>query len=160
MEQTVDTAEYNIEVTIDEFASDPREMSDHLGTMVCFHGRYNLGDKHGLSIEEAKELSAQEDVISLPLYLYDHSGITMSTTPFSCPWDSGQVGFIYAKKNAEGLSDDSIRETLEAEVKEYDSYLTGEVYRIDIFDIETGELIDCCSGIMEDDIQSHIDQWR
>ena len=26
-----------------------------------------------------------------PLYLYDHGGITMNTTGFSCSWDSGQV---------------------------------------------------------------------
>jgi len=32
--------------------------------------------------------------IILPLYLYDHSGITMNTTGFSCGWDSGQVGYI------------------------------------------------------------------
>lgn len=39
-----------------------------------------------------------EKYIVLPLYLYDHSGITMNTTGFSCPWDSGQVGWIYASK--------------------------------------------------------------
>lgn len=31
----------------------------------------------------------------LPLYLYDHSGLTMNTSGFSCRWDSGQVGWIY-----------------------------------------------------------------
>jgi len=36
--------------------------------------------------------------VILPLYLYDHGGITMSTGAFSCPWDSGQVGWIYAPK--------------------------------------------------------------
>jgi len=37
--------------------------------------------------------------VILPLYLYDHGGITMSTNPFSCPWDDGgQVGWIYASK--------------------------------------------------------------
>jgi hypothetical protein len=41
----------------------------------------------------ASELAALHNVI-LPLYLYDHSGITMSCGPFSCPWDSGQVGII------------------------------------------------------------------
>ena len=30
-----------------------------------------------------------EGMVILPLYLYDHSGITMNTTGFSCPWDSG-----------------------------------------------------------------------
>ena len=31
-------------------------------------------------------------------FIYDHSGITMNTTGFSCPWDSGQVGWIYCSK--------------------------------------------------------------
>jgi len=40
----------------------------------------------------------REDVYIQSLYLYDHSGITMSTSPFSCPWDSGQVGFAYVDR--------------------------------------------------------------
>ncbi len=43
-------------------------------------------------------LDSLDKYIILPLFLYDHSGITMSTGPFSCPWDSGQVGWIYASK--------------------------------------------------------------
>lgn len=40
----------------------------------------------------------------LPLYLYDHSGLAMSTGSFlgralHADWDSGQVGFIYMDKN-------------------------------------------------------------
>ena len=40
----------------------------------------------------------EDEVVALPLYLYDHSGITMNTSGFSCPWDSGQVGWIYCTK--------------------------------------------------------------
>ncbi|HOO12216.1 MAG TPA: hypothetical protein PK684_04600 [Bacillota bacterium] len=43
-------------------------------------------------------LDSLDKYIILPLYLYDHGGITMRTNPFSCPWDSGQVGWIYASK--------------------------------------------------------------
>ncbi len=69
----------------------------------------------------------------LPLYLYDHSGITISTGEFSCPWDSGQVGWIYvSKKEAEkqGWDDPAKRaiKYLGSEVTVYDQYLTGEVY--------------------------------
>ena len=61
----------------------------------------------------------------LPLYLYDHSGITMSISPFSCPWDSGQVGWIYCtpdaiSKNFGSLSKENIEKSisiLEVEVK-------------------------------------------
>jgi len=179
--------QYRLDVMYDETPESPRGWSN-LGTMVCFHGRYDLGDEHDYSgpkdfllsllLEHENELlaGACPDVLSrlfyywknhdgandalclellnmaeelthsqlgdsfpadklgqviakddpawlwemveeelssgeflgivedlgkhviLPLYLYDHSGITMSTSVFSCPWDSGQVGWIYASK--------------------------------------------------------------
>lgn len=55
-----------------------------------------------LTIDDLKELLAeQKDIILLPLYLYDHSGLSMSTGSFvgravHAEWDSGQVGYIYA----------------------------------------------------------------
>ena len=52
-----------------------------------------------LTTGELFSLVEQMDgMVILPLYLYDHSGITMNTCGFSCPWDSGQVGWIYADK--------------------------------------------------------------
>lgn len=100
-------------------------------------------------------------IILLPLYLYDHSGITMSTSSFSCPWDSGQVGYIYmtmerARKEWSG-TDEEIRTKalacLEAEVKVYDDYLTGEVYGYVIEDDE-GEEVESCWGFYgEEDAQ-------
>jgi len=122
---------------------DPRQY-DNLGKMVCFHRRYSLGDKHNYKFydyngwEEMKsDIVKKEDVlVILPLYLYDHSGITMNTTGFSCPWDSGQVGWVYATKKDirewYGLKRinnpyiDKVREVLLEEVKIYDRYLTGE----------------------------------
>ena len=87
----IHTESYNgmtIKIYADELAESPREW-DNLGKMCCFHKRYNLGDKHTMTVDEVQELVQREDVIALPLYLYDHSGITMNTTGFSCPWDSG-----------------------------------------------------------------------
>ena len=119
---------------------------DNLGKMVCFHGRYDLGDKHDYNHndyngwEEMKNaIIKEEDVcVILPLYLYDHSGITMSSSPFSCRWDSGQVGWYFVskkkvreeygvKKITQSLID-KVTEVLESEVKTYDMYLTGELY--------------------------------
>ena len=51
-----------------------------------------------LPMKALKELAERKNVV-LPLYLYDHSGITMScdlTYPYNDRWDSGQVGWIYA----------------------------------------------------------------
>jgi hypothetical protein len=98
---------------------------------------------------------AQPDLsgfVILPLYLYDHSGLTMSTSAFSCPWDSGQVGVIYMDlaKIVEhwGEVEDPIKtatDCLVSEVKEYDQYLTGDVYGYIIED-EDGEDLDSCWG--------------
>lgn len=98
-------------------------------------------------VEVANVLTGMGLVIK-PLFLYDHSGITISTGRFSCPWDSGQVGYVYvtpAKIEEEypgkKLSDvvdtedgkpltlrDRINKIIDGEVEEYDQYLTGEIY--------------------------------
>ena len=82
------------------------ESDAHLGTMVCYHRRHMLGDAHGfVSMADAARAERLREVdgevaLVLPLYLYDHSELTMATKPFSCPFDSGKVGFIYATYNA------------------------------------------------------------
>ena len=114
--------------------TDPRE-NDNVGTMACFHRRYTLGDKHSLSLEEAVSLEGSADVISLPLYLYDHSGITMSTSPFSCAFDSGKIGFIFCTKEKakkewgwKRLTMKRINKVIKhlySEVEEYNNYIVG-----------------------------------
>jgi len=139
----------------DDNAFSPRE-DDNLGTMVCFHSRYRLGDEadglrgHGyfpkdfnsLDELEAKILEDHPDCVILPLYLFDHSGITIST---SCEmfracdgagWDWGQVGFIFISrekideeyKEHGGRTDEEICKYLAAEVATYDQYLQGDIW--------------------------------
>jgi len=133
----------------DQDDMNPRTEWDNLGTMVCWHRRYKLGDEQPSCSPDEYDLP--DNAISLPLYLYDHSGITMSTAPFNDRWDSGQVGFIYVTKEklqAEGLGDktkDEIESYLRAEVETYDDYLTGAVYQYIILDSEDN-IIDSCSG--------------
>ncbi len=105
----------------------------------------------------------------LPLYLFDHSGITMNTTGFSCPWDSGQVGWIYASKDAiqaeYGGKDltPEIREKAEkllrGEVEYYDHYLRGDCYGFQLYKGE--EEIDSCWGFISDpsDLQDAIEGY-
>lgn len=55
-------------------------------------------ERRAMVLEVAQNWLAEHNgklFYALPLYLYDHSGITMSTTTFSCPWDSGRVGMIF-----------------------------------------------------------------
>ena len=164
----------------DEQPTDPREW-DNLGTMACFHKRYCLGDSN-LPFASSefdswaemegyiwKELDA---AVVLPLFLYDHSGITMNTTGFSCPWDSGRVGFIYVTKDkvkneygVKRLTKDilaRVNKALLNEVETYDQYLTGDVYGYEIVKLNKcdqghthEEHEDSCSGFFGYDIKEN-----
>lgn len=233
----------------------PREWSDGLGKMVCWHGRYRLGDRHdyrdpedflrGLTREiipweliagkiingetqmkvvrdddpenetpfslvvpyilpwkgeyeicKAKtvdELFSQfnrdailedltttelhgllqesDNIVLLPLWLYDHSGISMSTShtyPYTDRWDSGQVGWIYLTKDRfleetsykESQWPEKAKEMLVGEVKTYDQYLRGEVFgfQVFVFDDETKEweeTNESCWGFYGDDLMEN-----
>ena len=95
-----------------------------------------------------------DGTVILPLYLYDHSGITMNTCGFSCSWDSGQIGWIYADKEIieqeygkvtpETL--EKTRQVLEAEVEEYDYYLTNQCYGFQLF--KENVEVDSCWGFL------------
>ena len=177
----IETQEYKghfFEIFHDEDPMNPRTEWDNLGTIVCFHKRYNLGDKHDYrsddynSFDELFEAIKEDhpDAVILPVYMYDHSGITINTTGFHCPWDSGQIGWIFmdrktGKENwpdAEDL-DQKIKDCLIAEIAIYDQYLSGEVYGF-ILDKDT-ETEESCSGFfgmdyMIDEVHSIIDHRK
>jgi hypothetical protein len=159
-----------IKVYIDLNAENPRTETyqDNFGHMVCFHQRYTLGDQdHGINKNDVNSLGELEEylirekgaIVILPLYLYEHSGITMSTGSFNDRWDSGQVGFIYATRKdildnwggqrvGKTLKEKTVM-LLKAEVQEYDDYLTGNVYGYVIED-EGGEEVWSCWGYYGD----------
>jgi len=150
---------YTLTIEQDQDITDSPRDWDNLGKMVCFHRRYNLGDKHDFKTpEDAKDFLrggelGSEVAVSLPLFLLDHSGLSMSTGDFGDPWDSGQVGFIYAtwddvKKEYGDTSPESLqraKEVLQGEVETYDQYLRGDVYYYKIED-EDGEIVESCGG--------------
>lgn len=170
--KTIEYKGYFININIDETPRDPRSY-DNLGTMVCWHSRYVLGDKHDYSAnhELLSDLAKMETLenyvgdimkevkkhaVLLKLFLYDHySGIAISASPFDCKWNSSIVGYIYVtreKLKAEGLetkSDAEIEEMLKSEIKAYDQFITGEVYGFQIED-KNGNEIDSCWGFFGD----------
>jgi hypothetical protein len=162
--ETKTIGKYKIEIIPDEDAQNPRH-DDNLGTMVCFHRRYNLGDKHNFSdgddLNDFLSRNKTKIGVILPLYLYDHSGITMNTTGFSCGWDSGQVGIIFITKakireeySCMRISKkliERVTKYLVGEVETYDQYLTGDVYGFRITDTDTEEEIDSCWGFYGDE---------
>ena len=144
---------YELKVEQDNDPMNPRTEWDNITTMICFHRNYNLGDKHNYKsdnfdgwIELMDQIDSDYKMLMIkPLYMYDHSGITIRTYPFDCQWDSGQIGWVFIdEKKLQSMTGDSsghneinLEEIIDSEVKTYDQYLTGEVYRYSIYEIET-----------------------
>lgn len=151
----------------------PRVDFDNLGTFAMFHRHYAFGDKHATKdIVEAKLIEARKShYICLPVYMYDHSGQTISTTPFSCPWDSGQIGIIYVHvmdvrkefsvKRVSKKLREKVLHLLRGEIETLDQWLTGDVYGFELYEtheVPTGDgvelqerLIDSCFGFYGSD---------
>jgi len=168
--ETLSVGELTVRIGPDPDPPDPREW-DNLAAMVCLHRRYRLGDSHDYRAEDHSGWAELEQHILrdhpgaaiLPLFLFDHSGLTLSTTDSvfrACDpqgWDWGQVGFIYAPAEAvraeHGVRRISrrlrqqVEDVLRSEVAEYDRYLRGEAYSYVIEDAD-GEVIDSCCGLL------------
>ena len=156
-EMVAETETRRVYITPDEREESPRMEWDHFGIMACRHRHYLLGDyKHDMTREvwDAYDRCGNLAIVArwlrmfhgatvvLPLGLYDHSGISMyvgsGAHPFdSGGWDSGVVGLIFdtpEQRETWGFTGDDwgtperIEEALRGEVKEYDQYLTGDVW--------------------------------
>ena len=158
MEEELQVGELTVRIEQDDQPDSPREW-DNFGRMLCCHGRYNLGDKHKMSAEELREYVKNDDevVLAIPLWLYDHSGLSMragSSNGFNGQWDSGQVGWIVATeatvKKEFGKVDvktpAKARKLLVSEVEVFDQYLQGDVWYYGVSD-EKGEVLDSCGGM-------------
>ena len=171
-----------LEICQDSDPGSPREW-DNLGIVAVFHGNYDFGDKVDFTSDQFNDWEEMEahirktykPIALLPIYMYDHSGITINTTGFSCQWDSGQIGFIYTtNKKLDELgtalgNDESwpdfvkrLEMYLVQEITTLDQYVTGDVYGFRIKDAK-GEETDSCWGFYGDDhktngILDHVDK--
>ena len=180
---------YRLVIVPDSDPQNPRDQ-DNVTEMWCWHRRYTLGDegkpRDPLTLNELRELIRErgDEVLAvMPLYLYDHSGITISTSPFSCRYDSGQIGWAFvrgsvAKKEQKAGDNRWALRMIEGEVKSYDQFLTGGYCGFQVFrelldavgNVEKGDQVDSCwnfedreSALTEgrDATESQIDlAWR
>ena len=200
---------YTLTIEQDDIVDSPREC-DNLCTMICWHRHYSLGDKHnydgiedffqtlckevlGKGYDETDKLHwynmhnmlKESNLILIKgINLYDHGGITVSTSngyPYNDRWDACCVGFIYVTKQrmfdeCGGVTEenwkDQAEDFIEAEMETYDQYLKGEVYGYKltktvtekevcphcgevIKEYEEEEEVDSCWGFYGDDIEQN-----
>jgi hypothetical protein len=144
--------------------------------MLFFGKHKHLGDKHNINADDyngwnelEEAIKKEYDVVMIKkVYAYIHSGMTISTQPFSCPWDSGVLGFVIITKadlrkeyNWKVLTQKRINEVynrldniMDGEVKVLDYYVSGDVYGFRIED-KNGDIEDSCYGFYGYDIKNN-----
>jgi len=153
---------HEIEIHIDEDYGNFFDNQDVFSKFVCFHRRYDLGnDKRFSSPDEVNHYinTHKKTVKAFPLYMYDHSGLTISLSPFSCPWDSGQLGYVlieaddvkkeYGVKRITEKTWNKAISLMRSEVETYDKVIRGDVYGYIITD-KDGNDVDSCWGFIGD----------
>ena len=102
--------------------------------------------------QEEAEATHEPGWIVLPLQAYIHGGVHLSLGSFGCPWDSGQVGWVFVKeenewgKNKDGtaITHEQIAEWL---VNEWNSYLSGDIWFVNVLDSD-GEVLESVGHIV------------
>lgn len=110
---------------------------------IFINNKFNILERESYYSLTDKEIDKiykwiDKNIIYLPLYLYDHSWITINTTWFSCRWDSWQVWYIYVHRDdiLEEFNNnklfkkikDKTYSLLKNEVKVFDKYLQWDFY--------------------------------
>ena len=155
---------YAVDIYHDPDVEHPRARCS--STLCTTHRRYDFGGERlsgeAASIDEdfsrhlADKGLTERDIICLPVFLYSHSGIVLSSRSFNDRWDSGQLGFLYETRadirrefkvkrispKLEGI----IRDRLRGEIEELSAWANGDTYRFVIPALDAG-----CGGFYGDD---------
>lgn len=132
----------------------PREDYDgNICIITAKRGDWNISDE-GQTLERGEvkswldkmsEKATRGEIWWAPVYMYDHSGQSISLADFGDPWDSGICGYIWVTKEKifKEFSDvteenwkQKARECAEREIEVYNQYIEGDVYK---YILEIGE---------------------
>lgn len=141
-----------VAVYYDTCAESPREW-DNLGKLFL--------RTRSIHVTECEEEDVKRAAVRLPVYKYEHSGISLGTDntkyPFNDPWDSCLAGYIIAlpedirkEYNIRRITKkvrEKVAEILKSEVATYNQYIEGEVYGYKVF-----------SGVPEDTPDNEVEE--
>lgn len=135
-----------VKIMYDEYPLNPYKDYDQLSDLTSWVRNYDLDSKDAIKFdspdEVKKALKRGELVFAAPVFAYIHSGITvkmgsMGNWPDQ-QWDCGLAGYVYVtreKAKSHGgykritkKVREEVAKIAEAEIKEFDMYLTGQSY--------------------------------
>ena len=139
----------------DIYLSVPWETGGDRAAEYLAYAGVNVRDLYDYVVDELTPVQCQTLLhpyaVWLPIWLYDHSGLTIScgerVYPYNDQWDSSCLGWIFVSKETmlreAGATEDTWREhgfaILRGEVEEYDQYLRGDVYGYTLYVSDSSE---------------------
>lgn len=142
---------YIIKIEHDDDVDSPNDWGNTDLFLTACHSQFDVRvDGFNHPSIDMKKVNRKYHVF--PLIAYIHSGVALSLSsegyPFNCPWDAGQVGYVFAEKKSwkdKGKAKEAAQSLLET----WNEYLSGSVWGFIIED-EDGEHIDSCWGFYGD----------
>lgn len=167
----------NINIYYDDCCESPRDFAEHMTTIWCNNRNYradgksidNLLSELDLyqfpgSFKNLCEIANKKGYFAIPVYAYIHSGISLSLSSFSDPWDSGTFGVItipkstiYKEYNCKRINKklkDKVVSNIKAEIKEYEAYCNGQCFRYELA-IDDDDEDDSIGGFYGDDFENN-----
>ena len=146
---------YRYEINNDYNASSPDDWGDDEVFLVYDHRNFtvkrdNFDPKDIYAyIEELND--DFDDYFIFPVYAYIHSGVYLSLNHNGDRWDTSMRGYaIISKTLRDDLDLELAKNYADDLIKEWNAYLSGEIYCYEIFD-DTDEIIESCGGFYDFD---------
>lgn len=133
LKEKIDYKGFNIDIYYDTDAESPDIWGNEDSFIVYDHRQFYV-QRDGFNpddiwdtLEEGKKL--YEGYWIFPLYAYIHSGVSLSLGSGTCRWDTSMKGFALVKREAGwSYKREQAGSIAEATIKEWNEYLSGEVY--------------------------------
>ena len=140
------TKRVRIEYDMDGSACDPREYNELVEIVTPSLRNWNVRTEdakfqhehdqlydRGLGGAFARYLKIFHGVEAVPVYMYEHSGVALSTGSFigraqHAQWDSGMIGWAYLNPDAEQWEGIEPEKVIAGTVEVLGQWMNGEVY--------------------------------
>lgn len=140
--QTTNHNGHTIIILPDDDMEDPRNWSS-MKMVTSKNNHYIRSDFEFDEKTDLNDIANPDENWQIPAFAYIHGKVALSTGKFSCPWDSGQIGFVIAPKSVYPDEQKAV-EGAKTFLSSLAAYINGEGvgYVIE----KDGEEIDSCFG--------------
>ena len=149
-----------IEIANDDMSSEsPDDWDNENVFLVNFHRDFEVRNDDIIVEDKVRnwhndeKIEQEKNYWLFALNMYSHSGVALSLSsdqyPFNCRWDSSRVGMVLVKKT-EAKTRKKAEKLAQGLIKNWNDYLSGNVYGFMARDEKNDYDIDSCWGFYGD----------